>query len=489
MLGPDEQGADSELSQKVPRRLVATHVELTSNELMVLSLIDDRACVREIAEMLGAEPAQLLATLTRLVELQVIDLGASAEPKPVGSLEPARAELLDAKTAGKKLQTSVPAPAGEAAGPEQVVDLPLELQLEIEQVAERVFSSDPFVVLGCEPDTPREQLRQIYHAGIRRFHPDRYFGKELGIYKAKLERIFRRLTTAYEVLEASLAPPPRTSEPVSDAQAASPSIPPAPRAPSFREADPTTRASRSSQRVPAARDSAARLRAAGSDSEARRRALARKLGDGRLSRPSVAPHSSAESVAEAQRRSRDSLRRMRVDRASDPKLQMARYLRTVDEAEAEQDLITARNVLKIAASMDPENLELALRVSQLETAVAVKHADEYIQRGQVAERQEQWAEAAQMYERAAQGRPHNTQLLERAANCLLTENKDLGHALRLAKSAVMQAPLRVSHRVVLARIYLAGDMKKSAEGEFERAKALDAHDPQVRALGKELGRR
>ena len=180
---------------------------------------------------------------------------------------------------------------------------------------------------------------------------------------------------------------------------------------------------------------------------------------------------------------------MRADRANDPKLLIDRYLRTAEEAEAGQDLVSACNVLKIAASMDPENLKLAERVSQLETAVAVKHADEYIQRGQAAERQQQWGEAAQMYERASLGRPHTTQLLERAASCLLTEKKDLGHALRLAKAAVLQAPQRVSHRLVLARIYLAGDMKKSAEGEFERAKALDALDPQVRALGKDLGRR
>src|SRR5690606_743931 len=147
----------AELSQKVPRRLAATHVDLTSNELMVLSLIDDRACVRDIAEMLGAEPAQLLATLTRLVELQVIDLGASSQPKPVGSLEPSRAELLDPKAARKKLETGAPPAdagpggAGGASELEEVVDLPPEFQLEIEQVAERVFSSDPFVVLGCEP--------------------------------------------------------------------------------------------------------------------------------------------------------------------------------------------------------------------------------------------------------------------------------------------------------------------------------------------------
>lgn len=491
MGGSGEQGADAELSQKVPRRLAATHVELTSNELMVLSLIDDRARVQDIADMLGAEPSQLVGTLARLVELQVIDLGASGQPRPLGSLEPARAELLDQKSVQKKLPTSEAA-AGDAAGAgtdgapelEEVVDLPLEFQLEIEQVAERVFSSDPFVVLGCEPNTPREDLRQIYHAGIRRFHPDRYFGKELGSYKAKLERIFRRLTTAYEVLESSLAPPPRTSVPAADAKAPGADIPPAPRAPSF-QGESTSRASRSSQPVAVARASSGRLRAAGADSEARRRALARKLGP----RSMPPPAASAEAVAEAQRNSRESLRRLHAERASDPKQLMDRYLRTAKEAEREHDLISARNAVKIAASMDPENHELAERLAQLETAVAVKHADEYIQRGQVAERQEQWAEAAQMYERASLGRPHNTQLLERAATCLLTEKKDLGHALRLAKAAVLQAPQRASHRVVLARVYLAGDMKKSAEGEYERAKALDAHDPQVRALGKELGRR
>ncbi len=143
--------------------------------------------------------------------------------------------------------------------------------------------------------------------------------------------------------------------------------------------------------------------------------------------------------------------------------------------------------MKIAVSIDPDNSALAERLQHLEQAVAVKHADEYIQRGQVAERQGQWAEAAQFYEKASLGRPNNGQLLERAAMCLL--NTDVNQAIRLAKSAVLMAPQRASHRVILAKAYLAANMKKSALGEYERAKELEPSDRSVRELGKALGKR
>ena len=53
----------------------------------------------------------------------------------------------------------------------------------------------------------------------------------------------------------------------------------------------------------------------------------------------------------------------------------------------------------------------------------------------------------------------------------------------------MVAPQRASLRVVLGKAYLAADMKKSALGEYERAKELDPTDRGVKELGKALGKR
>lgn len=468
------------LGTLVPKRLFGDPTGISPDASMLLGLIDDRATVLDLAALLGADVERVAPLISELEVRGLVDMG---RPRPGGLERSVGAELLEHGVARQELKRGpTPNPAAPTADAppdelEEIIDLSEELRREIEDVAERVLSSDPYRVLGCEPGTPRDELRATYHGGIRRYHPDRYFGKQLGPYKAHLERIFKRLTTAYEALESALAASERT------ARATTSSAPPAVDLPKPPKPPHITHAPTSSSRPPPAgssRPPASNDR----DSEARRRALARKFSNPSMRRASVTPKPPTE---EARSAARDSMRRLQAERSSDPRARIQRYLQTAKEAEREHDLISARNAVKIALGLDPENAELIERLSKLEQAVAVKHADEYIQRGQVAEKQGQWAEAAQFYEKAHVGRPHNGQLLERAALCLL--HTDVNQAIRLAKSAVLVSPQRASHRVILAKAYLAADMKKSALGEYERAKELEPTDRGVRELGKALGKR
>ncbi|MEZ4228464.1 MAG: hypothetical protein R3B89_04810 [Polyangiaceae bacterium] len=458
----------------VPKRLFGDPSGISPDASMLLGLIDDHSTLTELAALLGADVERVAPLLSELEVRGLVDLG---RPRPGGLERSLGAELLEQAVARRELgREPAPSPEEPPKQLEEVIELAEELQLEISEVAQRVSSSDPFVVLGAEASATRDELRAAYHAGIRRYHPDRYFGKQLGPFKSQLEYIFKRLTAAYEAVESSFVAEERASR----AAAARTSAPPVeiPKPPKAPDVSP-----RVSSRPPAG-GSSRPPGSVGRDSEARRRALARKFSNPALRKVSGAPQRPSEEVRTA---ARDSLRRLQLERSSDPKVRIKRYLETAQEAERESDLISARNAVKIAVGIDPDNAELLERLQQLEQAVAVKHADEYIQRGQVAERQGQWAEAAQFYEKAHVGRPHNGQLLERAAMCLL--HTDVSQAIRLAKNAVLIAPQRVSLRVVLAKAYLAAEMKKSALGEYERAKELDPSDRGVKELGKALGKR
>lgn len=79
------------------------------------------------------------------------------------------------------------------------VDLAPDLQTEVLE-KERSLGGDHFAVLGIAPSATAEEIRAAYHAESRRFHPDRFFRQELGPFRAKLERIFRRLNEAHAVL-------------------------------------------------------------------------------------------------------------------------------------------------------------------------------------------------------------------------------------------------------------------------------------------------
>jgi DnaJ domain/Tetratricopeptide repeat len=94
----------------------------------------------------------------------------------------------------------------------EAVDLDLDRKREI-LAREAQLERDDWTVLGLKPGATAEAVKIAYFEASRVFHPDRYFGKNLGSYRARLERIFHRLSEAHEALTEALrrAPPPRTS--------------------------------------------------------------------------------------------------------------------------------------------------------------------------------------------------------------------------------------------------------------------------------------
>jgi tetratricopeptide (TPR) repeat protein len=63
-------------------------------------------------------------------------------------------------------------------------------------------------VLGLEWNASPEAVRAAYLDQVKIFHPDRYAGKKLGTYRVRLERVFRRLTEARDVLTSEVDRPP-----------------------------------------------------------------------------------------------------------------------------------------------------------------------------------------------------------------------------------------------------------------------------------------
>lgn len=55
-------------------------------------------------------------------------------------------------------------------------------------------------VLGLPWNASVEAVRAAYIAQVKIFHPDQYAGKKLGSFRARLERVFRRVTEARDVL-------------------------------------------------------------------------------------------------------------------------------------------------------------------------------------------------------------------------------------------------------------------------------------------------
>ncbi len=81
----------------------------------------------------------------------------------------------------------------------EAVELPLDRKREI-LAREAALGDDHYAFLGLKPGASTKEVSAAYHEASRVFHPDRYFGKQLGSYQSRLERIFRRLAEAHATL-------------------------------------------------------------------------------------------------------------------------------------------------------------------------------------------------------------------------------------------------------------------------------------------------
>lgn len=80
------------------------------------------------------------------------------------------------------------------------VDLDVALRKEILFAEAQAVDGTLYDVLGLAWGAGADAARAAYLARVKVFHPDRYPGKRLGSYRARLERIFRRMTEAKDVL-------------------------------------------------------------------------------------------------------------------------------------------------------------------------------------------------------------------------------------------------------------------------------------------------
>ncbi len=84
--------------------------------------------------------------------------------------------------------------------------LTLESELEEAERQELVFLDevgprlDHYEFFRLEPTEDRGVLRHRYHDFLRRLHPDRFFGREVGAYTEALHRVATRATKVMEVL-------------------------------------------------------------------------------------------------------------------------------------------------------------------------------------------------------------------------------------------------------------------------------------------------
>jgi curved DNA-binding protein CbpA len=518
-------------------------LSISPTEAFIVSRVDGTTSVAEIAEETGKpieEVQELLERLSALGVLALDDPPRSMERRvsPAPVLRPSGHFRLG-PIVETRARVEVKHPAASLYDPAELdedVDIDVARRRRILDVFYGLERLTHYQLLDVEPSADKKTIKAAYFEIVSVFHPDRYYGKNVGSFKPKLERVFARLTESYDVLsrntsraeydaylkaqsktrafdagqgdnaahQAALAEVMRRIQAEASAESrsangptpAAGSVPGVSGTPVGSSVSDPNAPPRSSPN-PSARPSAS-LRP--SDPDSRRRALARKLGRTSLTMEKVAPSDAevelqrsqlAEQDAKRHDWAADELKRRYQDRVRTARdRQVEVYTRAAKAALDKSDMVGAANALRIAVSLSPDDAKLVEQLNEVSGKARHELAASYLEQAQYEERDEKWLAAAKSYTKALTGRPE-AGVYERVAHCLLSGEGDLREAGEAAKRAVMMQPESAKFRVTLARFYAKAGMKQSAEGELSRAATLAPTDDKVndwiRRLKRELG--
>lgn len=143
------------------KRIEEIDVHLTPEEYFILSRIDGNVRANDLIALTGIEEEKLFSILEKFSKMKIIeDMGFSRDE----------------------------------------VDLKEEEKKEIDNFLKSLEKKNFFEILQIKPTASSEEIRDAGLSILRKFHPDRFFRKKLGPYKAKLEKIVEKVNEAMEIL-------------------------------------------------------------------------------------------------------------------------------------------------------------------------------------------------------------------------------------------------------------------------------------------------
>lgn len=200
---------------------------LTSEDYYVLSRVDGRTSLRDLVIMTGFSVEKAIGILVRLHALGAFLIGnetpttvrerlAAAAAAAVAPPEPAAAEIPEERIADADLT----AQEREALAAELPLSEPERRRVLL--MMRKVKARDYLGLLGVTPETDKRALKRAYFKVSKEFHPDRYYGRKMGVFGPWLATIFEASTTAYETLSDPAARAQRESSAASEAGGSAP---------------------------------------------------------------------------------------------------------------------------------------------------------------------------------------------------------------------------------------------------------------------------
>ncbi len=472
--------AEEKIPQQVEDADVREH-DISAQEAFIHSCIDGVLNVNDIADLTVLAPAEVFASIERLVSLKVVEWVTSK-----ASSAPPQTELVED------------------------VDIDGALQERIIQAFRRSDRLNHYELLGVSMDAERGEIRNAYFALSKVFHPDAYYGKHLGSFKPKMETVFRKVTDAYEAvgrtkkreaydryLKQSIAvsaTEKQMGRVEERAAAMSRALTKAPVA--ERQAQPVVATAAVRDWQPSAAPSKATPSVVPGTPEydrmqRKRELLERKLG-GRSQQPArrgrpVRSMPAPTAKVGQKTALRDLTRSLKqtavltggVDRAE-------HHMENARVAEADGDLAAAATALRMAIALDSTSNDLQQEYQRVNANLRVQLVDIHRQQAKYEEENNLWSAASISWAKVAEAAPDDATAPRHAATALMAAGGDLRKARDFALRSLELAPDSPETRLLLARIYIGAGMDASAAKELDEAAKLDPGHEMVKNLRKQL---
>jgi curved DNA-binding protein CbpA len=470
-------------------------------EAFVLSRIDGRSDEKEIALATGLGDERVLKALRRLA-----DVGAIEYPRGIESETGKRPTMRSAESLAHEADATLGAVVllYDPKELEENVEIePAKRRLILEKYY-RINSLNHYEALGITRDADRKAVKTAYYELVATIHPDKYFGKNLGSFRSKMEKCFERVTQAYDVLSRQATREEydaylHSQQQVADLQRAldmrvTPEELDRLELELLRLVETTPSSSPPRGRENSLPPTSAQMEPRASvrllTEQERRQALANALRRSPSGlRQSMSPAVSSSRIPKADSKaSNDGLKYLyetKIQHARQAKLKV--HLQAAQEALDRNDPVSACNSLRIAQQLAPDDAALGAHLNAVQGQANSVLAERLLEQARYEERHESYEAASRNYARAAEVRP-TLELWENAARCALRAKFDLRMAAEMAKKAIELNPQRADLHALLAEIYLEAQLSASAAAELERAARLAPKDDSIRELRRRLER-
>lgn len=185
----DARVSSADREGRVPRLAPGcnpTALTLTPAQGYLLSRVDGCTPWSQLREIGGLPPTEVDRCLERWLKAGVLVVGGGGMPEDDG----------------RTLQAPRP-----AAAPSEASDIEIDTTLDISEEDQRRIVAfggrldlSYYEILDVPREADAKAIKRAYFKLSKEFHPDRYFRRDIGPFRGRLDRVFRKIVEAYELL-------------------------------------------------------------------------------------------------------------------------------------------------------------------------------------------------------------------------------------------------------------------------------------------------